>query len=64
MIAYQGNKYRNSLTGRDVIALSSGERVSVADIYPLRPWPLGHPYDMEADRLEPLPMRYHGDELP
>lgn len=44
-----------------MIALESGAVVRVAEIE--NGW-LGRPYSVRAAVLTPLPMRYHGNEVP
>lgn len=62
--AKQGHRYRYLPTDREVLALSSGERPSVAHILPSRLWSLGEPFDVDAAMLEALPMVYFHGALP
>lgn len=60
--ARQGHKYR--LDGHDVLALSSGPRPRVAYIVADRVWPLGESLEVDAERLEPMPMKYFHGQVP
>lgn len=62
MNAQQGHRYR--LGALDVLALSSGQRPRVARINPEQFWPLGHPFNVDADDLKPQPMKYFHGEVP
>lgn len=57
--ARQGHRY--SEDGAQVIALSSGAFPWVARVLAL--W-LGEPYQVDASKLSPLPMRYFHGEVP
>lgn len=59
--ARQGHRYRHG--DLDVLALDSGETVTVAVIEPGEPW-IGRHYTARAEWLEPLPMAYFHGEVP
>lgn len=61
LIARQGHKY--SYFGLAVIAMESGSRVKVRQLWPDAPW-LGAEMTADAEWLKPLPMKYHGCEVP
>lgn len=58
----QGHRYRLGLM--EVLALESGEFVAVREIRPQDPGGLGPKFHVPARALEPLPMKYHGDQIP
>lgn len=60
-IARQGHKY--SYFGLAVIAMESGVRVKVRQLWPDAHW-LGPEMTAHIDWLKPLPMKYHGGEVP
>lgn len=59
--AVQGHLYRHE--GRRVIAFESGSFVKVAPLMMDGDW-FGEPYFAMSRKLTPLPMRYHGGQLP
>lgn len=62
MNARQGHRYDHA--GAEVLALSSGERPSVARIDKSKCWPLGLPFAVDAADLVPLPMVYFHGQVP
>lgn len=61
-IAKQGHKY---LYGdQEVIAMDSGVVVQVRPIDHTEPYPLGAAITVKASWLQPLAMKYHGNEVP
>lgn len=58
-VARQGHAY--FLNGIKVLAMESGDRVTVREIGLL--W-LGWAHHVDADMLEPAPMKYFGGEVP
>lgn len=61
MTARQGHKY--DYFGVPVLAMESGERVKVREIQQDATW-LGAEMIAHADWLKPMPMKYHGGEVP
>lgn len=59
--AKQGHRYRYE--DMDVLAMESGKVVTVRKIEPGADW-LGRRFTVYAAWLEPLPMVYHGNEVP
>lgn len=57
----QGHRYR--LGNSDVIALESGGTGTVAELVKGQPW-LGRKHHVDADMLQPLPMRYFHGQVP
>lgn len=61
-VIQQGHRYRH---GRyEVLAVETGEKVFVREIRPEEPGGLGPRYLVAAKWLEPLPMKYHGNQIP
>lgn len=60
--AKQGHVYR--LDTREVMALENGYVVRVRELLRNEPYPLGRELTVKASWLVPLPMRYHGGEVP
>lgn len=60
--AQQGHRYR--LGEKDVLAMQSGVVVQVREIDQTEAYPLGKAITVKASWLKPLPMRYHGDQIP
>ena len=46
-----------------MIAMTSGETVRVRELVPDDPW-LGQAWNVPADELKPLPMKYYGGQVP
>ena len=60
--AKQGCKY---LFGdKEVISMESGVVVRVRPIDHSEPYPLGRDITVKASWLQPLPMKYHGGDVP
>ena len=59
--AQQGHKYRYGSV--DVIAMESGPIVRVGILSRGEPW-FTRQERVSAEKLEPLPMVYHGNEVP
>lgn len=62
MTAKQGHIYMHR--DKEVMALGSGEFVTVAELTRDELWPLGVKSIAHAQDLEPLPMRYFGGGIP
>ena len=66
--AQQGHRYRLSTgqhAGRDVLAVSSGERPLVSILFDAGEWPFpGAPFEVSAADLQPRPMAYFHGEVP
>lgn len=60
--ARQGHKYQ--LGDREVISMGTGVVVQVRPIDHNEPYPLGAAITVKASWLRPLPMKYHGGEVP
>lgn len=60
--ARQGHKYQ--LGDREVISMGTGVVVQVRPIDHNEPYPLGAAITVKASWLRPLPMKYHGGEIP
>lgn len=60
--AQQGHKYQ--LGDKPVLAMQSGLVVEVREIDHAEPYPLGRAITVKASWLQPLPMVYHGGEIP
>lgn len=60
--AQQGHKYR--MGDREVIAMESGVVARVREINKDEPYPLGPSITVKASWLQPLPMKYYGNETP
>lgn len=60
--AQQGCKYE--FDGKDVLAMSSGVVVQVREIDQGEAYPLGKAITVKASWLKPLPMKYHGGQIP
>ena len=61
MTAKQGRLYQYG--SHQVIAMTSGETVRVRELVPDDPW-LGQAWNVPADELKPLPMKYYGGQVP
>lgn len=66
--ALQGNRYRlhaGQHAGRDVLAVTEGERPLVSILFDAGEWPFpGAPFEVQASDLEPMPMAYYHGEVP
>ena len=66
--AQQGHRYRlcaGKHAGRDVLALTSGEKPLVTILFDAGEWPFpGAPFEVVASTLKPLPMVYFHGEVP
>jgi len=66
--AQQGHRYRlnsGQHAGRDVLAVSGGERPLVAILFDAGEWPFpGAPFEVAATDLLPQPMVYFHGEVP
>ena len=60
--ARQGHKYQ--LGDREVISMGTGVVVHVRPIDHNEPYPLGAAITVKASWLQPLPMKYHGGDVP
>ena len=60
-IAYQGHLYQHY--GAKVIALETGKSVEVGQIIDGEPWFVSR-FTVKSEWLTPLPMVYHGGEVP
>ena len=61
-VAQQGHRYQ--FDGKDVLAMQSGVVVQVREIDQTEAYPLGKAITVKASWLKPLPMRYHGGQIP
>lgn len=61
-VAQQGHKYQ--LGDRQVLAMQSGVVVQVREIDQTEAYPLGKAITVKASWLKPLPMKYHGGQIP
>ena len=60
-VAYQGHLYQHGEA--KVIALETGKSVEVGQIVDGEPWFVSF-FTVSAEWLKPLPMVYHGGEVP
>lgn len=60
-VAYQGHLYQHCEA--KVIALEAGKSVEVGQIVDGEPWFVSR-FTAKAEQLTPLPMVYHGGEVP
>lgn len=64
-IALQGHTYRHTITGRKLMAMSTGAEVDAYEVNHALPWPLTtRMCGVPAEHLEPLPMTYFGGQVP